>query len=78
MIGHDAQALVALFGRPAIDLREGPAHKLQFRGSACVLDAYLYAHGRGEPTVSYIDARQTDGSPIDKASCVAALQKRGR
>ena len=74
VIGQTAPALANLFGAPVVDVREGLARKLQFGNATCVLDAYLYPKDRGEPTVSYIDARQTDGSPIDRASCVGALQ----
>ena len=77
VMGHDAKALVALFGRPAIDLREGPAHKLQFRGAACVLDAYLYPPGGGgEPKVTWIDARTRAGADFDRASCIASLSRK--
>ncbi|MCW3845946.1 hypothetical protein OF829_01740 [Sphingomonas sp. LB-2] len=67
--------LIAQFGKPRIDLTEGPARKLQFAGPICVLDAYLYARGR-DATVTHIDTRQRDGRPIDQASCIAALSKR--
>lgn len=73
--GQTAPRLIAQFGQPALDLREGPARKLQFAGSICVLDTYLYppSNGRGEPVVTYLDTRQRDGGPIDQASCLAAL-----
>ncbi|MDO7844467.1 hypothetical protein [Sphingomonas immobilis] len=74
VIGQTAPALTSLFGAPVADIREGPARKLQYGNATCVLDAYLYPKGRAEPTVSYVDARQPDGSPIDRASCVGALQ----
>jgi len=74
--GQTAKALIAQFGRPALDLSEGPARKLQFAGPICVLDAYLYPQGRGEPVVTWLDTRMRDGGPIDQASCVAALTKR--
>ena len=59
-------------------MSEGRGRKLQFGGPVCVLDTYLYppANGRGEPTVTYLETRQRDGSPIDPASCVAALNAR--
>lgn len=78
VMGATAQRLIAQFGNPDLDMREGPARKLQFLGPACVLDAYLYPprSGRGEPTVSYVDARQPDGRDMDRASCVAALSAR--
>lgn len=73
VLGHDARALVALFGQPTLDVREAQARKLQFAGPICVLDAYLYPKGGREPVVTYLDARQPDGRDIDRASCVAAL-----
>ena len=77
VMGQSARALVALFGNPDLDVREGPARKLQFLGPACVLDAYLYAPRAGaEPVVTHVDARQPDGRDIDRASCVAALSRR--
>lgn len=76
--GQTAPRLIAEFGQPALDMREGPGRKLQFAGPICVLDAYLYPapSGRGEPVVRYMETRQRDGSPIDQASCVAALARR--
>ena len=76
-MAQEARALTALFGPAELDLREGPAHKLQYRGSACVLDAYLYPPaGGGEPRVTWIDARTPQGGDFDRASCVAALTRR--
>lgn len=71
--GATAQRLIARFGKPQLDMAERTARKLQFAGPICVLDAYLYPKGRGEPVVTHVDARQRDGRPIDEASCVAAL-----
>ena len=76
VVGKDARELVSLFGTPDADVREGTARKLQFESDICVLDAYLYPKGRSEPVVTYVDARQRDGSTIDRASCVAALTRR--
>jgi hypothetical protein len=77
VLGRTARALEALFGRPGLDVREGPARKLQFAGPACVLDAYLYPpKGGGEPIVTHLDARLPDGRDLDRASCVAALTRR--
>ncbi|WP_419807209.1 hypothetical protein [Sphingomonas sp.] len=76
VIGQDATALVRLFGQPDAEVREGTARKLQFQGPICVLDAYLYPKGTESARVTYLDARQPDGSPIDRASCVAALSRR--
>ena len=78
VLGATARALVGQFGNPDLDLREGPARKLQFLGPACVLDAYLYPprSGRGEAVVTHVDARQPDGREMDRSSCVAALTRR--
>ena len=77
VIGRTARMLEAQFGKPSLDVREGPARKLQFAGPACVLDAYLYPpKGGGEPIVTHVDARLRDGRDLDRASCVAALVRR--
>lgn len=76
VLGQDAAGLVRLFGDPDADVREGTARKLQFAGPICVLDAYLYPKDASEPRVTYLDAREPDGSAIDRASCVAALTRR--
>lgn len=76
VLGQNAAGLVQLFGDPDADVREGTARKLQFASGICVLDAYLYPKGSVEPRVSYVDAREPDGSAIDRASCVAALTRR--
>jgi hypothetical protein len=74
VIGRTAAALTASFGRPALDIREGPARKLQFESAVCVLDAYLYPPAAGgEPIVTHVDARLPDGRDLDRASCIAAL-----
>lgn len=77
VMGREAAAVIALLGTPALDLREGPARKLQFRGAACVLDAYLYPPVEGGPArVTYLDARTPQGGDLDRASCIAALVRR--
>ena len=76
VIGQEAAALTRLFGQPDADVREGPGRKLQFVGRFCVLDAYLYPKGGAEARVTWLDAREPDGSTIDRASCVAALTRR--
>jgi len=78
VMGQTAQVLRALFGEPDLDVREGTARKLQFVSGICVLDAYLYPPAAGrEPTVRYIDSRLPNGDDFDRASCIAALSRRG-
>ncbi|MBJ6120257.1 hypothetical protein [Sphingomonas mollis] len=76
VIGQDAAGLTKLFGQPDADVREGTARKLQFASAICILDTYLYPKDGAEPRVTYLDAREPDGSAIDRASCVAALTRR--
>ena len=74
VIGRTAPLLETQFGRPDLDIREGPARKLQYSAPACVLDAYLYPPAAGgEPIVTHVDARLPDGRDFDRASCVAAI-----
>ena len=77
VLGRTARMLETQLGKARLDVREGPARKLQFAGPACVLDAYLYPpKGSGEPIVTHVDARRPDGTDFDRASCVAALTRR--
>lgn len=79
VLGEDAATLTRLLGKPDADLIEGAARKLQFGSGICVLDAYLYPpanNPRATAVVTHVDARQPDGRPIDRASCVAALTRR--
>jgi len=79
VMGEDAATLTRLLGKPDADLIEGTGRKLQFGSGICVLDAYLYPpanNPRGSAVVTHVDARQPDGRPIDRASCVAALTRR--
>lgn len=74
VIGQDANALTRMFGKPRLDIQEGPARKLQFQGQRCVLDAYLYPPSAGKEAVTtHIDTRRSDGQEVDRAACVAAF-----
>ena len=73
VMGGTARSLIAQFGTPDLDVREGSGRKLQVLGPACVLDAYLYPRSGGEAVVTHVDARLPDGREMDRASCVAAL-----
>lgn len=73
LLGLTASELVQRFGNPALQVREGPGLKLQFRRRGCVLDAYLYAGG-GVERVSHVETRYPNGADMNQQSCVAALQ----
>jgi hypothetical protein len=77
LIGASAGDLIRAFGTPALQIREGPGLKLQFRGRACILDAYLYASQAGAPEkVTYVDARTSSGASTDGAQCALSLSQR--
>jgi len=77
LAGLTAQELVARFGAPALQVREGTSLKLQFRGPRCVMDTYLYpSGGSGTLKVTHVDTRSPDGRDTDGAACVEALSRR--
>ena len=77
VIGASPDELIRRFGPARLDVWEGDARKLQFTGSACVLDVYLYPPAPGAPPeATYVDARRaSDGQDVDRAACVAALKR---
>lgn len=77
VMGKDSGALTRLFGEPRLNVKEVSGRKLQFAGTACILDAYLYTDGtNGAEVVTHVDARRRDGAEVDRAACVNALMKR--
>ena len=78
VIGAGPDELARQFGPARLDVWEGDARKLQFTGTACVLDIYLYPPAAGSaPEATYVDARRaSDGQDVDRATCVAALRRR--
>lgn len=78
VIGSNTAVLTRQFGAPRLDVREGDVRKLQFSGTACVLDVFLYPpRPSAEPEATYVDARRaSDGRDVDRAACVAALRQR--
>ena len=77
VIGATSADLIRQFGAARLDVWEGDARKLQFSGTACILDIYLYPGTRDrEPQASYVDAHRSDGRDVDRAACVAALRLR--
>ena len=72
IIGAPAEGLTQRFGDARIDLQEGDARKLQFRGTNCVLDIYLYPRAAGaQPLATHVEARsRSDGAPVDRARCI--------
>ena len=77
LIGMTASELVQRLGTPALQIREGRSLKLQFRGSRCILDAYLYAplDASGPERVAHVDARMPSGVETDPRICVAGMSR---
>lgn len=78
VVGASRNELERLLGEPRLDVWEGDARKLQYTGTACVLDIYLYpTTSSREPLATWVDARRaSDGQDVDRAACVAALKRR--
>lgn len=78
VIGAGRDQLISQFGPARLDVYEGDVRKLQFTGSACVLDVFLYPSAPGrDPQASYVEARRaSDGQDVDDVACVNALRKR--
>ncbi|MFN5779002.1 MAG: hypothetical protein ACK44O_05940, partial [Novosphingobium sp.] len=78
VIGATAPELVRQFGPPRLDVSEGDARKLQYVGTACVVDIFLYPAQPGrEPQATYVEARRaSDGQEVDRAACIVALRGR--
>lgn len=76
LIGNNVDAVGRMFGKPRLDINEGPARKLQFAGAACILDIYFYPARAGtEPVATHVDARTPDGRNAEVDSCAAALRR---
>jgi hypothetical protein len=77
VIGADARRLSEEFGSPRLTVPEGDAVKLQFSGTSCVLDVFLYPlRPGGQPVATHVEARRaSDGQDVDRAACVAALRR---
>ncbi|QDP19372.1 hypothetical protein [Sphingomonas xanthus] len=78
LAGMTAVELAQHFGSPRLTIREGVATKLQYSGSNCVLDAYLYPpeSGQGVPRVIHVDTRTHQGTEINPQQCFAAIEGR--
>ena len=78
VIGQDAAMLARRFGTPRLDVTEGDAQKLQFSGTSCVLDIYLYPQRPGAaPVASHVEARQRQGgAAVDRGACIREVERR--
>ena len=77
LIGLTANELVSRFGRPALQIREGNSFKIQYRGSRCVLDAFLYPSSGAQHRVTHVEARTLAGLDTHQADCIRSLEYPG-
>lgn len=75
LVGLDAAALTARFGKPRLQVREGDSTKLQFAGGTCLLDAYLYP-SPSLPRVAHVDTRDREGRPVAQGDCIRTIEAR--
>ena len=77
LIGMTATDLIARFGQPGFELREGPGTKLQWSDRGCVLDAFLYPQedGRGVARVMHAEARAPSGAGMAVQTCIELLAR---
>lgn len=78
LVALDSREVGERFGTPALTVREGDGTRVQYRaGESCVLDLFLYPGvGGGVPRVAHVETRNRQGRPVDRAACVAALERR--
>ena len=78
VIGAPAAALTRRFGQARIDLAEGDARTLQFTGTGCVLDIFLYpVTTSAEPAATHVAARQRQGgAAMDPVACIREIESR--
>jgi hypothetical protein len=74
LLGLSAGQLIQRLGPAALQIREGASLKMQFRGRACILDAFLYPTPQGE-RVTHVDTRLSTGANADQATCIASLSR---
>jgi hypothetical protein len=68
--------LLAHFGPPALQVREGNSLKLQFRSATCVMDVYLYpSPAGGAARATHIDARLPSGVDTNVQACATQLNR---
>ena len=77
LIGLTANDLVTRLGKPALQIREGNSFKIQYRGSRCVLDAFLYPSSGAQHRVTHVEARTPAGIDTHQADCIRSLEYPG-
>jgi hypothetical protein len=76
--GLDEPQLVALFGAPQLDRKDGPTRVLRYKSDACTLFVSMYQRD-GQFRAEFADAYDTQLRPLPTDQCagsIAAQKKR--
>lgn len=76
LLGMQASSLFFQFGRPDLQVPEGDSLMMQWRGPACILEAYLYPARGGEKATTHIEAADVRGNAVDRDACIRSLERR--
>jgi hypothetical protein len=78
LVGKSGAQIRSSLGAPAFRRTDGPAQIWQYRGSACLLDVFLYKEGGGF-RVKHAELRRRGGAGLTDQACMAnALTNRAK
>ena len=78
LVGKSDAQIRSSLGTPAFTRTDGPAQVWQYRGSACLLDVFLYKEGAGFK-VKHAELRRRGGGTLTEQACMAnALTNRAK
>jgi len=78
LVGKSDSQVQSALGTPAFKRTDGPAQVWQYRGSACLLDVFLYKQGTGF-SVKHAELRRRGGGTLTDQACMAnALTNRAK
>jgi hypothetical protein len=74
LTGMGPAQLDKLLGPPQFKRNDGPAHLMQYRNDACVLDVFVYENrDTGEARVEHVEARDYGLREMSETACLSAL-----
>ena len=79
LVGKSGREVRSELGAPAFRRTDGPAQVWQYRGTACLLDVFLYKEGGGGFRVKHAELRRRGGAGLSDRACMSdALTNRAR
>ncbi|MEQ8440658.1 MAG: hypothetical protein RIG88_13170 [Roseitalea porphyridii] len=72
-MGLDGESIALTLGQPDLIRRDGPAEVLQFRGTACVLDLFMYPGDDQVLSVRHVELRGASLNANAERSCLAEM-----